>query len=581
MTQTSHPHSEAAFGYAEDVVAGRVVACKWVRLRCQYQLDLYESWLADEREDIRYNYDEAERVCKFIQRLPHVKGRWARDGRDIELEPWQQFILAQTFGWQVWDEEADGWVRLYRTVYVSVARKNTKTTMCSGVGLFGGFAEEEAGAEVYSAATGRDQARIAFDIANQMVRKSPDLQSRFDIRSQAHNIYSIETGSKFEALSSDVKGLDGKNPHVAIIDEFHAHKNNEVLDAMETGMGSREQPLLWIITTAGSNLGGPCFQMEHYVQRVLEGVVVDERVFGIIYTLDQPESLDGGDKGDEWTDPACWIKANPNLGVSVFQADLESRCKQAQEDPIKQSAFLTKRLNIWVAADIRWMNLSTWNVCGEAFDVGQFKGVPCWMGVDLASRDDICAIALVWRRDGHLYTSLRYFLPRGTLLEQARLVHKNYEAWAATGKLELTPGDIIDFNYIEAEILAMAKTFQVEEIAYDPWRATQLATNLESKGATVVEIAPTIKNFSEPMKEMGSLVNRGMFHHGGDPVLTWMVSNVVAHRDKTDNIKPNKERPENKIDGVVAILMAMSRMMRHQEPQPSRYEDPDAEVLVI
>lgn len=513
--------------------------------------------------------------------MPHVKGRWASRGETIKLQPWQQWSMANAFGWWVVDEDAStGWSRRFRTVYITVARKSGKTSWVAPVGLYAGFAEGEAGAEVYSGATTRDQARIAFDIANQMVRKSKGFREQYGVESQAHNIYSAATASKFEPLSADVKALDGKNPHFAIVDEYHAHLNDGVFAALETGMGARENPLMWVITTAGSNLGGPCYRMNEYAQKVLDGVVDDESFFAAIYTIDQPDALDDESGGDDWTDPACWQKANPNLGVSVFQRDIERLCAQAQADPVKQSAFLTKRLNVWVAADLAWMNMGEWNACGKPFDVADFKGADCYVGLDLATRSDVAAVAILFEKDGHVYYQGRYFLPRDVVREASAGTHQKYAGWAAAGLFDLTPGNIIDFTEIERVLLELSSVFTVKEIAYDPWQATQLALSLQGNGAKVIEVKPTVANFTEPMKDLGALVKERKFHHGGDPVLGWMASNVVAHYDKKDNIYPTKERNENKIDGIVATIMALGRLQRHQNTT-SRYEDPDAEVVVV
>jgi phage terminase large subunit-like protein len=520
-------------------------------------------------------------VCRFIEHLPHIKGRWADQHLDIALEPWQQFHLTTVFGWYVEDEDAlSGWARRFRTSYLSVARKNAKTTIASGGGLYSGFASGESGAEVYSGATGRKQAAIAWSIADGMARKSPDLCSEYDIDPRAHRIISESSGSIFEAVSKEADSLEGSSPSFVIIDEFWAHKNSAVYDALETGMGARENPLMWIITTAGNNTSGPCYRMESYVKKVLQGQITDDAFFGIIYTLDMPELVDDETAADDWTDPEVWVKANPNLGVSIFAKDIKNRVNQAKADPIKEAAVKRKRMNLWVGADIAWMNTTWWNACGEPFDLADFHGERCFLGLDLSSRDDIAALNGILERDGHIYQFGRYFLPSDVVAEGAESTHQKYAVWAATGQFILTPGGVVDQDAIKDEILSLSRVFEVVEVPYDPWQASKLALELQAEGATMVEMRPNVGNFSEPMKEWGGLVKSGKFHHGGDPVLTWAVGNVVAHFDRNSNIFPAKESPDAKIDPAIAVIMALGRWMRHQVAR-SRYEDPDAEVLVV
>ncbi len=575
---TDHPHAVKALQYARDVVEGRIVACKWIILACQRFLDDLT------RDDLTFNGEKVTDVCEFVERMPHVKGRWASAGLLLTMEPWQCFILANVFGWYVVDEDAVvGVSRRFRTVYLELARKNAKSTMTSPVGLYVGFAENEAGAEVYSGATARDQARIVFDIANDMARRTPKFLAAFGVESRAHNINSVDSGSKFEPVSSDVKTLDGKNPHMGIIDEYHAHPDAGVFDALRTGMGARENPLMWVITTAGSNLGGPCYRANGYAKKVLDGTVEDDSYFAVVYTIDQPDVLDAEDKGDEWDDPSCWIKANPNLGVSVFERDLRLLCEEAKEDPIKQATFLTKRLNVWVGASQAWMNMVSWSTCGEAFDIADFAGEKCWMGLDLGAESDVSALAVLFERPGEQFYYLgRYFLPGDNVREKARRTHEKYIGWAAAGLFTLTEGNITDQEYIKQEILRLADSYEIVKLGFDSHDANFLMTQLGQEGVNVVKIPQNVAHFSGPMERMGDWVRARKFHHGSDPILTWMMSNVVAKRDVNNNMFPRKERYENKIDGPVAIFTALAARNEHVMTPPSRYnEDPDAEVVVI
>ena len=553
-----YPHVNAANRYARAVVRGQVSACAHVRNACQRHLDDLDrakkkSW------PFRFDKDQAERVCQIVELFPHIKGKWA--GTPIVLEGWQKFILCLIFGWL---RKADG-LRRFRTVYIEVPRKNAKSTLSAAVGLIMAFLDEEGGAEVYSAATTRDQARIVFETAKRMVQRSRRFRERFGVEAHAHAISQDTTASKFEPLSAEGSTLDGLNVHMAIVDELHAHKNRSVFDALDTGMGARSQPLNWSITTAGHNRAGVCYQLRSYVVKVLNGTVEDESTFGIIYTVDED---------DDPFDEATWKKANPNYGVSVLEEDMQRQAKRAKESPSEQVAFKTKRLNIWVNASQAWMNMTAWEACGkEDLRLEDFEGEPCWMGLDLASRSDVAALLLLFRRGEHYYAMGRYYLPQDAVEERANETTSHYWGWAQDGLMTLTPGNVIDFGTIQGDIKDLAARFDVREIAYDPWQATQIATELQADGMPMVEMRATTGNFSEPMKELEALVRDRRFEHGGCPVLEWMVSNVVAHYDNKDNIYPRKEVPENKIDGVVALIMALGRALNDSGGPASVYEE--------
>ena len=557
-----YPHCYAGINYTLDVTAGRVVACKWVKLACQRQLSDLAAWRAGERPDWRFDWVLAERACKFVSHLHHVKGKWAAKGERIKLEPHQSFRFTAIFGWQRQNDEGE-WFRRFRTVYQEEARKNAKTTEATAAALYCGFAEGEAGAEVYSAATGHDQARIAFDMGRLMVLRDDVLADRFSVEARAHVVCSFDQASKFEPLSSDAKGLDGRNPHFGLVDEFHAHKTPEVRDALETGMGAREQPLLWYVTTAGSNRSGPCYATRGYACKVLEGAVTDDAFFGIIFTIDE---------GDDWTDEEVWAKANPNLGVSVFPEYLRSKCQQAMDDPIKQTQFLTKNLNVWVSAESRLINMLQWDRCGEPFEIADLKSVPCFVGVDLSDRCDIATISMNWGVDGEWFTKCRYYLPEAVVKEHAHSTHAHYMGWAAEGRFTLTPGNSIDFDQIMDDLVDLPTLgVAVKEIAFDPWRAVEMVTKLTTLGIPAVEVRNTVGNLSEPLQDLIARVAAKTYRHGGCPVLTWAASNVVGHWDNKDNVYPKKERRSEKIDPVMATLFARNRMIRHMAKPVSKY----------
>jgi phage terminase large subunit-like protein len=548
-------YAKTATDYAEAVVAGAISACKWVRLACQRQLDDLAR-LGCKSSPYQFNpaltgksgrtFAPADRLCAFIERLPHVKGPLA--GQPMVLEPWQVFILSTVFGWV----KPDG-KRRFRRSYIEVPRGNAKSTLSSAIGLYMLAADGEGGAEVYSLATTRDQARIVFGDAQMMARRSAGFRSRFGVAVGAHNMHALASGSKFEALSAEGSTLDGLNIHFGCVDELHAHKTRTVYDVVETGTGKRDNSLLWVITTAGSNRAGICYEVRTFVTKLLDGVFADNSQFGIIYGLDE---------GDDWTTEEALVKANPNWGISVQPEVLGPLQAKAMQLPSAVNNFKTKHLNEWVNADTAWMDMRAWDRCADsALDLDRFVGQPCWIGLDLASKTDIAALMLLFPHselDGTFAAFGKYYLPEDTVMAAG---NSQYSGWMRTGRLTVTPGNVIDFGWIEADLIELVGRFQVQGVAFDPFQATQLSTRMLAEGLPMIEVRPTVLNFSEPMKALEALVLQGKLVHDGDPVLGWMASNVVAHLDAKDNIYPRKERPENKIDGIVALIMALSRAL--------------------
>lgn len=541
--------------YCRDVIANKISANKYVKSACKRQIEDLKRW---KKKSSLYQFDKerAIKACKFIELLPHIKGPLAN--QPIELAPWQVFILTTIFGWIGKDGK-----RRFRRVYIEVPRGNGKSALSSGVGLYMLAADGEGGAEVYSLATTRDQARIVFGDAQQMARKTAGLRSHFGVEVLAHNINVQRTASKFEALSAEGSTLDGLNIHFGCIDELHAHKTRAVYDVVETGTGKRDQSLLWVITTAGSNRSGICYEARTFVTKLLDQIFEDESQFGIVYGLDE---------GDDWTTEEALIKANPNWGVSVRPEVVLPLQQKAMQLPSATNNFKTKHLNEWVNADVAWMDMQSWDKCGNpALSIDDFAGQPCYIGLDLASKTDIAAlVALFPTSDGKFAAFGKYYLPEDTIFDGR---NSQYQGWQQTGRILATPGAVIDYEYIENDLVDLCTRFEVKEIPYDPWQATQLATRMVDKGLPMVEIRASVQNFSEPMKNLEALTLQGKLLHDGDPVLTWMVSNVVAHLDAKDNIYPRKERPENKIDGVVALIMALNRAQINAGEGPSVYEE--------
>jgi phage terminase large subunit-like protein len=578
VSVTEHAHVEDAHRYAQDVLAGRIPACKWVKAACRRQLDDLDREVNDPEWPYYFDAAAADRVCRFIELLPHVKGKWAGDL--IQLDASQKFGLVCVFGWK---RKADG-QRRFRAVYEEQPRKNAKTTKLAGVGLYMLTADEEWGAEVYSAATTRDQARIVFDIANQMARMDGIFRARFGIEALTNSIIVRDTASKMLPLSAEGHSLDGLNVSCALIDELHAHKTRQVHDVLDSGTGARAQPLIWKITTAGWNRAGVCYDERSYLVKILNAVLKrhgglgyrvdgdaeeDESYWGIIYTIDD---------GDDPLDEAVWRKANPLYGVSVDPDDMRRMAAKATAQASALNEFLTKRLNVWVNADSSWMNMLQWEACTDrTLTAEAMRGKECVVALDAAFKRDLFAKVLVFRDEKKYYALGRYYMP-AALLE--RKGWEQLAGWARDGWIRTTPGEVLDIEAVRQELLGDddaglegdVQRYAVQEVAYDPMQLTQFAGELAAEGLTVVECRPIVPNFSPAMKELEELVTGGNFVHNGDPVLGWAIANVVCHRDSKDNIYPRKPSADAKIDPAVALIMGIARAMAHAPTTTDAWE---------
>lgn len=536
--------------YAADVLGGKIPACKWVKLAADRQLADLKTY-AGSRSLYVFDENEATRVCKFIELLTHTKGELA--GTRIHLEPWQVFILTTVFGWL---RRADGG-RRYRRAYVEVPRGNGKSTLLSGVGLYCLVADREGGAEVYSFATTRDQAKIVFGDAKVMAERNAPLRNKFGLQVLANALYVPTSNSTFQAKSAEGSTLDGLNTHLAIIDELHAHKTRAVYDVVETSTGKRKNSLMFVITTAGFDTSGICYEVRTMVTKVLEKSVVDETQFGIIYGLDE---------GDDWTTVEALEKANPNWGISVRPEIITSLMKKAIALPSAVNNFKTKHLNIWCSASAAWMDMQAWdaNVVEET-DRSFFEGLPCYIGLDIGAKNDVTAKVLLFPFGKSFMVFADFYLPEAAV---EKSTNSQYRGWVEEGWITQSGGAMTDLGRIEEDIREDLSRYDVKGIAFDPWNSLQLATNLSNDGAPMIEYRATVQNFSDPMKSLEALVQDKRVNHDGNPVLRWMMSNVVAKLDAKDNIFPRKERYENKIDGVVALIMALGISSSAEEANP-------------
>lgn len=546
--------SDKAIKYAKDVISGKIDACEWVKLACKRHInDLQKA-----KGDWPYRYDPAlaNRAVTFMEKMPHIKGDWAARKMLLEFEPWQCFIECNIFGWV---KKSDG-MRRFRTVFELIPRKNAKSTRAAARGIYCFVADNETGAEIYSGATTEHQAHEVFRPAWLMVNKLDQLQSRFGI-SQAGNtknpgtMFKMADMSKFETLIG-MPG-DGASPHVALIDEYHEHDTDHMVDTMQTGMGARRQPLLCVFTTAGTNLNGPCYEMQQEVQKILQGVIEDETLFGIIYTIDE---------GDQWDDPRSLRKANPNYGVSVYPEYLYAQLAQARRSARKQNAFRTKHLNEWLGAKTAWMNMVAWQAQKREMVMEDFKKWPCHVSVDMASKKDIVAVDITFDKMGQFFSFKKFFAP-----EAAAEENEKYMEFVTSGHLELTSGAMIDQEVIEDYLVELQTNYHVLDFAFDEWQADYMMTRMDKKKIEVLKFPFVKKNVSEPMKFLEAYVLDGKYFHDGNPVQTWMMGNVAVRGNRREDIFPEKARSNDercKIDGVSAAIMSLARYVVEPEKKP-------------
>lgn len=533
--------------YADDVISKEIPACKWTRFACKRFIKDFER---QRTKDFPYYFDAraADVVWRFIELLSHIKGKWARKtpgqpaySNNLKLEPFQIFIVGNIFGWK---KVSDG-KRRFRKASVYLPRKNAKSTLAAAIGHWMAWMDDEPGSEVYAGATTEKQALEVFTPARLMAKNDPRMTEALEIEVGSARLYRITDGSRFQPIIG--KPGDGASPHLSITDEYHEHDTSDQYETMLTGMGAREQPLAFIISTAGDNLAGPCYDDWLTCKKILEGALEDDTTFCIIYTIDEK---------DDWTSLLALQKANPCMGISVGEEFLKLQQKDAIHNARKQGSFKTKHLNIWVQARNAFINMQKLAMCRRDIKLDDFRKKRCVIGLDLASKIDLAAMEILFDDDdGTFYRFGRYYLPRETVdLKE----NEHYQKWEREGWLTVTEGNITDYVKIKDDIIEFSSLFQLENVAYDPHQATMLVTELQTEGIPCIEVRPTVLNFSEPMKQIEALVKDEKLLHNGDPVFIWSCSNVVSKEDAKDNIYPRKERPEKKIDPFVALISCMA-----------------------
>jgi phage terminase large subunit-like protein len=567
---------DPVLAYADAVIAGDLPAGSLVRLACARHRRDWELTQQPGGHPAGLTFDLAtlDRAVRFFGCLCHSKGEWA--GQPFHLEPWQAFIVGSLLGWK----RADG-SRRFRSAYVEVPRKNGKSTLLAGLGLYGLVMDREAGAEVYCAATMRDQAKIVWSEAARMRDKSPALSSH--VRKFVGSLVAENTGSKMVPLGADADTLDGLNPHIVIIDELHAHRTRAVLDVMDSALGARRQPLLAMITTAGSDRASVCWEQRAYAERVLAGLVKDESLFAYVATIDA---------GDDWRIEAAWRKANPNLGVSVKLDYLERRAARAMKMPGAQNSFRRLHLDEWTDATEAWLSAGVWEaVQASTLDLGDYRGSVAWLAVDLSTKRDLTALmAVVETEDDQgdelLLAFPRFWMPADGVLERSERDGVDYATWRDQGLITATPGPVVDVAHVAAAIAELAEELDIRGVVGDAYRRHELQAALDELSCTV----PLIDHPQGYRKAAGSdlwmpgsvdatenAILERKIRIAWSPVLTWNVASVCMVADAQENRKPNKLKSTGRIDGALTLIMAVGAALRSAPAE----RQPDYQLLFV
>lgn len=510
--------------------------------------------------DSRYDEKKADHAVAFIQNLKHTKGKW--DGKPFFLLPWQEQIVRDIFG--IVNPEGK---RQFRSAYIEIPKKNGKSELAAAIALYLLYGDGEASAEVYSCANDRSQASIVFDVAKRMVEKSPALMKRSKIAAATKRIVNYRNAGFYQVLSAETGTKHGLNISGLVFDEIHAQPNRKLYDVMTKGSGdAREQPLFFIITTAGTDKESICYELHTKALDIMNGRKIDHSFYPVIYGLSDE---------DDWNDEANWYKANPSLGYTISIDRVRDAYRDALENPAEGNVFKQLRLNIWTNSTVVWIPEHIYERGNLPINPAELEGRDCYAGLDLSSTSDITALVLVFppRTENEKYIVLPFFwLPEETLELRCRRDHVLYDVWQRQGYILTTEGNVIHYGFIERFIERLGEKYHIIEIAYDRWNATQMVQNLEDMGFTMVPFGQGFKDMSPPSKELYKLLMEGNINHGGNPVLKWMAQNVVMRQDPAGNIKPDKERSVEKIDGIVALIMGLDRCIR-SAPATSVYDE--------
>ena len=508
-----------------------------------------------------YDKVKADRAVTFINNLSHTKGKWA--GKRFDLLPWQEQIVRDLFG--IVKEDGN---RQFLTAYIEIPKKNGKSELAAAIALYLLYADNEASAEVYGAACDRNQASIVFDVAKQMVQMSRPLEKRSKIMGATKRIVNYSNAGFYQVLSAETGTKHGLNVSGLVFDEIHAQPNRHLYDVLTKGSGdAREQPLFFIITTAGTDRNSICYELHTKALDILNGRKKDTSFYPVVYGLSDE---------DDWNDEENWRRANPSLGHTIGIDRVREAYQQALDNPAEENVFKQLRLNMWTSSSVAWIPEHVYAKGNDPIQYENLKGRSCYAGLDLSSTSDITAFVLVFppRFEEENYIVLPYFwLPEDTLELRCRHDHVLYDVWERHGYIKTTEGNVVHYGFIEKFIEDLSEIYHIKEIAYDRWNATQMVQNLEGMGLTMVPFGQGYKDMSPPSKELYKLMMEGKIQHGGHPVLKWMGQNVVMRQDPAGNIKPDKEKSVEKIDGIVALIMGLDRCIRHQTDEGSVYDE--------
>ena len=563
-------YAATALDYARRAAADKdgKAHCKWVRLAAERHLrDL-------KRKDWPFRFDEwhANDVCDFIEKLPHIEGQW--ETPTIQLEPAQIFMLSVVFGWRRKDSD----LRRFTMAYIEMARKGAKSTLTAGVSLYCTCCEDEPGPLTLIGATTGDQAKKVFTPARLMVKKLPALQEAFGIEAWSRSITCAENGGVIQTINAKSSTQDGHNPHLAVLDELHAHADRGLFDVLRSADGARRNPLFWMITTAGFNMHGVCYEQRSFVTKVLEQAISAEHYFGIIFTLDE---------GDDPFDERKWPKANPLMPVTPTLESLRRYATEAKASPGAEGEFKTKRLNVWMGAAAAWLNVASWNECGGKVPLSAFRGLDCYLGADLADKDDITALVLAaLDANGRLLLKTWFWLPEAALERASQTERENvtlYRQWRADGKLIVTPGDWIDHNRVERKIRRLKKALPgLKKATFDQFAAAQamavrLNEDLSDGDEPFAEVMPkNARTFTDPAKDLEARhkVGRSRLLHDDNPVMRWMAGNAVVTKHVNGSILPKKPDTDSKakIDGIDAAVSAIAPIVDATPDETPVYE---------
>jgi len=508
-----------------------------------------------------YDKGKADRVVDFINDLRHTKSEW--HGQKFNLIGWQEQIIRDVFG----IVKPNGF-RQFNTAYIEIPKKQGKSELAAAVALYLLCGDCEYGAEVYGCAADRQQAGIVFDVAVQMIEQCPALKSRIKLVLSQKRIVFLPLRSIYQVLSAESYTKHGLNVHGIVFDELHAQPDRRLYDVMTHGSGdARKQPLSFLITTAGTDHNSICYEVHQKADDILNGRKTDPSFYPVVYSA--PDNAD-------WTDENVWKAVNPSIGITVEIDKLRAACENAKQNPAEENLFRQLRLNQWVKQSIRWMPMEKWDACAFPVDPDALIGRVCYAGLDLSTTTDITAFVLVFPPvdETDKYQVLPYFwVPELTVDARVRRDHVPYDIWVKQGFLKTTEGDVVHYGFIEAFIEELGKQYNIKEIAFDRWGAVQMAQNLDDLGFTVVPFGQGFKDMSPPTKELMNLTLEKKLAHAGHPVLRWMADNIFIRKDPAGNIKADKEKSTEKIDGIVATIMALDRALRHSAEPESVYDE--------